>query len=85
MAQPDSLGADLQQYLLTTIYNTPAEDRRSAAWVMSHEWWNECRRMTDANHNPLWQPARSPAQPDCLFGYPVTITEDGGAPHLVKA
>ena len=55
-------------------------------WVMSLEWYKAFRRASlppdaddEARDETRWEP-----QPgDMLIGWPVTVTEDGGSPHLV--
>jgi hypothetical protein len=59
---------------------------RTTHWVMNLEWYKAIRRAflspdadDDARDETKWKPAHG----DMVFGYDITVTEDGGTPHLV--
>jgi HK97 family phage major capsid protein len=84
----DDLSAELRAYLVDALYAHPAEFRRNAHWVMNPEWFSECRRMTDTDGRPLWEPSMEclyPEGPLMLLGKLIEVREDGGAPHLEAA
>ena len=61
-------------------------DLRPARWVMNLEWYRAIRRAflrpdDDARNEAEWEPTDI----DTVLGYYVTVTEDGGRPHLVDS
>ena len=57
---------------------------QGARWVMSRDWYMRVRAMASERVDPdhddpsKWMPDSR----DCLLGVPVTVTDDGGAPHI---
>lgn len=72
----------LRNYLIqATTWLLPGQ-REGASWVMSQEWFDEVRNLVDFDHRPLLDfPVRIMA-PIYIFGYPIIIREDAGAPIL---
>ena len=76
---------DVYDLLRDVGYNA---DLRPARWVMNLEWYKAVRRAfpavpglgDDDADEAKWKP--HPA--DTLLGYYVTVTEDGGRPHLAE-
>jgi len=61
------------------------DDRGPQHWVMNLEWYKAIRRAflrpdadDDASDEAKWEPTVI----DTVLGYYVTVTEDGGRPHL---
>jgi hypothetical protein len=73
----DSLGPALRDYLIGTMYTMPAQERRSAHWVMSAEWFYECRKLAD-----VLPPPGTPGDQLVMYGLPVEIRDGAGAPQL---
>jgi hypothetical protein len=57
-------------------------------WVMNLEWYKAIRRASlppdlppddEARDEAKWEPQHG----DTVLGYDITVTEDGGQPHLV--
>jgi hypothetical protein len=75
---------ELYPFLVDALYAVPPRDRMDARWVMDLEWYKKCRRHAlqyapDAEDDEeKWIPSSR----DELLGKPVTVTEDGGVPHL---
>jgi hypothetical protein len=81
----NDLSAELRTYLYDALSAHSVEFQRDAHWVMSAEWFDECRRMTDSDGRPLWEPSMQrlyPEGPLLLFGILIEVRADGGAPHL---
>jgi len=81
----EPLGPDLLRYLLTILANMHPRERMGARWVMSPEWWLDCRNLADSSGHPVVLPPVRLNDPECLLGLRVEIREDGGAPHLDPA
>lgn len=73
---------ELRDYLLKALDCVSGERGRGQCWVMNPEWLNEVRRVSDSGGRPLWQPSIPLGSLDALFGMPVVVKDDGGAPHL---
>lgn len=78
----DNLAGDLLAHLYEAMYAVLPRDRQDAHWVMTAEWFGECRKLR-------YPPGRSflvmPSLPDgteWLFGLPVEVREGSGPPHL---
>jgi hypothetical protein len=61
---------------------------RIAHWEMSLDWWLAIRRAA-VSHLDEDDPARDeskwvPDPEDIVLGYRITVTDGGGAPHLVS-
>jgi hypothetical protein len=59
---------------------------RPTRWVMNLEWYKAIRRAylrddDDARDEAKWEPSDI----DTVLGYYITVTEDGGRPHLVDS
>jgi HK97 family phage major capsid protein len=78
----DSLSDDLRRHIFEAMYAVPPGLRQGAHWVMSGEWYLECRKMTDPGGFPLWVPSLRTDGPDVLLGMPIEVREGAGPPHL---
>lgn len=83
-AYPDSLADDLQRHFYECLYAVAPAERGSSHWVMTADWYLECRKMA-SGYLPtvLWNPATSSEL--VLLGIPVQIRDGGGPPHLEPA
>jgi hypothetical protein len=59
-------------------------DLRPVHWVMNLEWYKAIRRTflrpgDDARDEAEWEPQSG----DMVLGWKITVTGDGGKPHLV--
>lgn len=81
-SHPDSLSDDLRRHLYESLYAVTPGERLGARWVMSGEWWRECRKMVGADGRVLWEPSWKHASSDVLLGLPVEVRDGGGTPHL---
>jgi hypothetical protein len=81
-------GRELYGLLANAEYGTPPSWRHLATthWVMNLEWYKAIRRSClpedaddDARDESKWVPDPG----DMILRYTVTVTGDGGAPHLV--
>jgi hypothetical protein len=73
---------DVYDLLRDVGYNA---DLRPARWVMNLEWYKAIRREflrpdDDARNEAEWEPSDI----DTVLGYYITVTEDGGRPHLAE-
>ena len=62
------------------------DNLRSVRWVMNLEWYKAIRRAflrpdDDARDEAAWEPS----DVDTVLGYYITVTEDGGRPHLTDS
>jgi hypothetical protein len=61
-------------------------DLRPTRWVMSLEWYKAIRRaFLRPDDNDRDEAKWEPSPDDMLLGYYVTVTEDGGRPHLTDS
>jgi HK97 family phage major capsid protein len=87
----DSLAGDLREHIYRQVLETPLAahgavyDKLSFHWVMSLEWFKECRKLADAAGRALWEPGQRISGPVYLLGMPVEIRDDGGVPHLEES
>ena len=90
MATPDLSPKEIWQALIKAGEGThPAWRRLSTThWVMNLEWYKAIRRASlppdlpaddDARDEAKWEPHPG----DMLIGWQITVTGDGGQPHLV--
>jgi HK97 family phage major capsid protein len=75
----DDLNEDLVEHLHKMILSLEPAQRRRARWVMNPEWEHDVMVLKTPSGIYLWDPWPVPS----LYGFPVEITPDGGAPHLV--
>lgn len=66
----------LTEYLYHAYHNRPHTGHLH--WVMDHYWYNEIRYQFGTPHNL----ATDTITPDLLFALPITVTTNGGIPHL---
>jgi hypothetical protein len=60
--------------------------RRRSHWVMDLEWYTAIRRAflpPDADEEARDESTWIPDPADMVLGYPITVIDDGGWPHLV--
>lgn len=75
----DQLSRDLYGHLVDLLRTVAPGQRRH--WVMNLEWFSECRKIQRSGTILLAIP--SPGREEHMLGIPLTVTEDGGFPHLV--
>ena len=76
--QDDSLSMELLTYIVTQrCPDVPCK------WVMSKEWWDECRRLILADGRALLLPPPHQNGSFVLYGFPVEITNEATVPELV--
>ncbi len=80
----DDLPGDLREHIYRTWAATPAAEHKVSRWVMSLEWFTECRRLDGSSGRTLYEPGIKVTGPEYLLGMPVEIREDGGVPHLER-
>jgi hypothetical protein len=78
---------ELTEALRSHLYQERASGPRGveSCWVMSFEWFKECRQLETESYGPLWDPSLAATGPVTLLGIPVEIRKDGGVPHLEPA
>lgn len=74
----EPLAGDLRRYLIGHVYSSRPLGE-GAHWVMNAEWWDECRRLI---YEPALLADLGSDRGLHLLGLPVTVTDDGGVPHL---
>jgi hypothetical protein len=79
------LSDELRSYLITATTLLPADQRKGAHWVMSHEWFREVIGLTDSRGLPLLRFPMYVAEPLYAYGYPITVRDDAGVPVLEPA
>jgi len=79
--------SDLIERLYQSCHGTPDWDGVSRQhWVMDPGWYKQIRRWA-AQYRPDPEPDEAkwvPGPHDTLFGYPITVCEDGCEPHLAR-
>ena len=66
---------DVNAALADCVYGLREQYRRNCVWVMSRNTLGLCRKVVDANNQPLFQPSLQAGQPATLMGYPVYEVE----------
>ena len=81
---PDSLADDLRRHLYESISAIdPGEGRGVRVhWVMTADWYTECRKIGDPASGYLWEPSMTVSTADRILGIPVQIRDGSGPPHL---
>jgi hypothetical protein len=82
-AMTADLARDLYANLCGQLRDVPWPRRPRSCWVMSLEWWNECRKIGDFPPDPRVAPAVPFTAQETMLGLPVHVTGDGGFPHLI--
>ena len=79
-------GQGIYPAMVTALYAVPPQVRQDPAtrWVMSRDWYDRVRAHAVTNgEDPEPDPEkRVPAPGDRVLGVLITVTEDGGAPHI---
>lgn len=74
---------ELCRQLIDVLYGMAPRHRVTAHWVMSPAWERRIDEIRTAGISPPPSWALLDGEPrKVLYGKPVTITEDGGAPHM---
>ena len=81
-------GADLYHAMADAMYgvHTFIRNDRETCWVMSRDWYDRLRAKAyelGDREDPEPDPEKRVPQPgDQILGIKMTVTEDGGPPHL---